>query len=206
VIEPELERYLARLERALGGLRRGERERALREARDHVLCAADDRASRGRGRSESVRAAIEAFGAVESIAASYARPARSRGELLRAGTVAIAAVAVALAIAPTGGRLGQILIPTSHAAVGECAGRWNAAPPATGYRLAFVSAPAPACEVVLHDARHARVFRLSARDGRWHAIVPTVLSGWPLARVPASLRAHPYAVEPDGRIGRRLQG
>jgi hypothetical protein len=145
VIEPELDRFLGRLERALGGLRRRERARALREARDHLLCAADDREARGGSRVESVRSAIEAFGAVESIAASYARPARSRVEMVSAGATAVVAIVLALAIAPPGGRLGQILLPTSHAAVSD-------------------PAPAPSCTVLLHDARGGLVLRLGAEQ------------------------------------------
>jgi hypothetical protein len=78
VIEPEVEQFLGRLERALHGLRRRERERALREAQDHVLCAADERESSGSERAASLRSAIAAFGAVESVAAGYARPDRQR--------------------------------------------------------------------------------------------------------------------------------
>jgi hypothetical protein len=140
VIDPELDRFLDRLERALGGLRRRERARALREARDHLLCAADEHEARGGGRDESVRSAIEAFGAVESIAAGYARPTRSRVEMV--GAVAVAVV-LALAIAPPGGRLGQIMLPTSHAAVSD-------------------PAPPPPCTVVFHDARGALVLDLGA--------------------------------------------
>ena len=142
MIEPDLERFLDRLDGALGGLRRRERARALREARDHLLCAADEREARGHGRVESLRSAIEAFGAVESIAASYARPARSRAEMVTAGAVAVVAVVLALAIAPPGGRLGQILLPTSHAAVHE-------------------PAPPPTCAVVLHDAGGALVLQFA---------------------------------------------
>ena len=115
MIEPPIEHFLDGLESALHGLRRRERARAMREARDHLLCAAADREARGAGPVEAVRSAIEAFGAVESIAASYARPSRSRAEMVTAGGLAVVAVVLALAIAPPGGRIGQILIPTSHA-------------------------------------------------------------------------------------------
>jgi hypothetical protein len=140
VIDPELDRFLDHLERALGGLRRRERARALREARDHLLCAADEREARGGGRDESVRSAIEAFGAVESIAAGYTRPARSRVEMVSAVAVV---VLLALAIAPPGGSLGQIMLPTSHAAVSD-------------------PAPPPSCTAVFHDARGALVLDLGA--------------------------------------------
>lgn len=171
MIEHEVEQFLGRFERALHGLRRRERERALREARDHVLCAADERERSGHARCESLRSAIEAFGAVDSVAADYARPSRSRTELVGAGALAIVAAVCALAFAPAGSGLGELLIPTSHAADTGCPGRWNAAPAATGYRLAWVSIAGPACEVVLHDAHGARVFRQNARTERWRAIV-----------------------------------
>jgi hypothetical protein len=206
VIEHELEQFLGRLERALRGLRRRERLRALREARDHVLCAADERERSGQARGESLRAAIDAFGAVESVATGYVRPARTRRELARAGTVAVVAAVCALAFAPTGSRLGQLVIPTSHAAAADsgCSGRWNDDPAGSGYRLAWVSTAGPACEVVLHDARSARVFRQDARAGRWHAIVRSGRSLWAVERLPAALRTQPYTVGTDGRIGRRI--
>jgi hypothetical protein len=203
VIEPEIEQFLGRLERSLGGLRRRERERALREARDHVLCGAAEQETLGRRRPEAVERAIEAFGAVESVAAGYARPLRSRTELLPA--LALVALLV-LAVAPTGGRIGQILIPTSHAAVSECTGRWNARPAATGFQLAWVSSPQPSCEVVLHGPTHARVFRQAAPGDAWRTIVPAGGSSWLVTSLPAALRTHAYAVGPGGRIGRRLAG
>jgi hypothetical protein len=204
VIEPEVDRYLADLADALRRLPRRERERALREARDHLLCAVDTGELAGRARSESVRSAIAAFGPVEAVAAAHVRPPRTRPALLRAGSLAVAAAVSALAFAPAGSRLGQILIPTSHAAGTACAGRWNEAPRPTPYRLAWVSSPTPACEVVLHDGRRARLFRQDARNGRWHAIVQAGRSTWPLTRVPAVVQAHPYTVEPNGRLGRRI--
>jgi hypothetical protein len=196
VIEPELEQFLTRLEGALHDLRRRERERVLREARDHVLCAADA--------GQPVPAAIEAFGAVEAIAAGYARPVRPRAERLGGALVAAVAVIALLAIAPPGGRFGSILISTSHAAESECAGRWNAEPATRGYGLAWVSTARPACEVVLHDATRARVFRQIDGSDRWHAIVLHGDPVWPLARVPGRVRDHAYVVGPDGLIGRRL--
>jgi hypothetical protein len=204
VIEPEVEQFLTRLERALRRLRRRERERALREARDHVLCAADERERSGQGRSESLRSAIAAFGAVDSVAAGYAHPRRPRGELAGAGAFAIVAAVCALAFAPTGSRLGQLLIPTSHAADTGCSGRWNADPARTGYPLAWVSTSGAACEVVLHDAHSARVFRQDARAGRWHAIVQAGSPLWAVDRLPARLRTQPSTVSADGRIGRQI--
>jgi hypothetical protein len=203
VIDGELELFLARLERALRPLGRRERGRALREARDHLLCAADEREALGCPRREAVTRAIEAFGAVESIAAGYARSVRSRAEL---GAIAVGAVVLALAFAPTGSRIGQFLIPTSHAADSQCAGRWNARAQVTGYPEAWVSAPRPGCEVVLHDAQRALVFRQEASDGRWRAIVPAHGASWPLASIAPGIRAHAYAVDADGLIGRRLGG
>jgi hypothetical protein len=158
VIDRELEQFLARLERELRQLGRRERGRALREARDHVLCAADEREALGCPRPEAVTRAIEAFGAVESIAAGYAHGVRSRAEI---GAIAVGAVVLALAFAPTGSRIGQFLIPTSHAAD-------------------------------------------SQSDGRWRAIVPARGSSWPLARIARGMRAHAYAVDANGLIGRRL--
>jgi hypothetical protein len=201
VIDGELELFLARLERALRPLGRRERGRALREARDHLLCAADEREALGCPRPEAVTRAIEAFGAVESIAAGYARSVRSRAEL---GAIAVGAVVLALAFAPTGSRIGQFLIPTSHAADSQCAGRWNAQAHVTGFPQAWVSTPQPGCEVVLHDAQRALVFRQDASDGRWRAIVPARGSSWPLARIARGMRAHAYAVDANGLIGRRL--
>jgi hypothetical protein len=201
MIEPEVERFLVSLERSLRGLRRRERERALREARDHVLCGAAEHESLGRRRSEALSSAIEAFGAVESVAAGYARPLRSRTELWP--VVAVVGLLL-LAVAPTGGRIGQILIPTSHAAVSECTARWNARPAAAGYPLAWVSSPRPSCEVVLHGETHARVLRQAAPGGRWRTIAPAGRVSWLVTSLPAELRAHAYAVEPGGRIGRRL--
>jgi hypothetical protein len=203
VIEPDVEQFLARLDRSLRGLRRRERERALREARDHVLCGATEQESLGLRRPEAVRSAIEAFGAVESVAAGYARPLRSRTELWPA--VAVVALLV-LAIAPTGGRIGQILIPTSHAAVSECAARWNARPAAAGFPLAWVSSPRPSCEVVLHGTTHALVLRQAEPGSRWRTIVPAGRASWLVTSLPAELRAHAYAVDSGGRIGRRLAG
>ena len=136
MIEPRIEHFLDGLEAALQGLRRRERARAVREARDHLLCAAAVARPGERGASRPCGPTIEAFGAVESIAASYARPARSRAEMVTASALAVVAVVLALAIAPPGGRLGQILIPTSHAAV---------------------PTPAPPCTVVLHAADGALV-------------------------------------------------
>lgn len=196
MIERELEQFLGRLEQALSTVGRRERQRALREARDHVLCAVAE--------GRSARSAIEAFGAVESIAAGYARPSRSGGGLARAGALATVAVACAFAFAPTGSRLGEILIPTSHAADMQCAGRWNADPVATGFRLAWVSSPGPSCEVVLHGARLARVFRQDTLAGRWRAIVASDGASWRISRLSSSAREHAYAVGSDGRIGRRL--
>jgi hypothetical protein len=108
----ELDRFLASLDASLQRLPRRERRRALREARDHVLCAADERRAGGESPQDALQHAIHAFGATETIAAGYARPTRSRREL---GVVAIGAAVLALAFAPTGSALGQILIPTSHA-------------------------------------------------------------------------------------------
>jgi hypothetical protein len=108
----ELDRFLTSLETSLQRLPRRERRRALREARDHVLCAADERRATGEPPQDALRHAIDAFGATDTIAAGYARPTRSRREL---GVVAIGAAVLALAFAPTGSALGQILIPTSHA-------------------------------------------------------------------------------------------
>ena len=197
MIEPELEQFLARLEGALHDLRRRERERVLREARDHVLCAA-------RRGPAGPAAAIEAFGAVDAIAAGYGRPVRARTERLGGLLVAAVAVIALLAIAPPGGRFGSILISTSHAAESECAGRWNAQPAAHGYGLAWVSTARPACEVVLHDATRARVFRQVDGSDRWHPIVLHGQRVWPLARVPWRVRDHAYTVGPDGLIGRRI--
>jgi len=203
VIDRELEQFLARLERALHALGRRERGRALREARDHLVCAADERQALGCPRPEAVKRAIEAFGAVEAIAAGYARGVRPRAEL---GAMVVGAIVLALAFAPTGSRIGQLLIPTSHAADSQCAGRGNARAHVTGYREAWVSAPRPGCEIVLHDARRALVFRQATSDGRWRAILPARGSSWPLARIAPAMRAHAHAVDADGQIGRRLGG
>jgi hypothetical protein len=154
VIEPQIERFLGGLESALHGLRRRERARAMREARDHLLCAASDREARGAEPAVAARSAIEAFGAVESIAASYARPARSRSEMVTAGGLAVVAVVLALVIAPPGGRLGQILIPTSHAAV---------------------PAPAPACTVVLHDTDGALVTMPGQRERNKYCAIHSMM-------------------------------
>jgi hypothetical protein len=197
VIDHELEQFLARLERALRSLGRRERGRALSEARDHVLCAADEREARGCARPEALRRSIEAFGAVESIAAGYSRNGRSRAEI---AAMAVGAVVLALLFAPTGSRIGQILIPTSHAAESQCAGRWNAQPRPAAFRSAWVSTSPPGCEVVLHDARRALIFREDARSGRWRAIVPAAGSSWPLARIAPSLRTHAYTVSASGLI------
>ena len=169
-----------------------------------TCCAApQSRRRSGDGAPRRCELAIEAFGAVESVAAGYSRPLRSRTELLP--VLAFVALLV-LAVAPTGGRIGQILIPTSHAAVSECTGRWNARPPATGFRLAWVSSPRPSCEVVLHGATHARVYRQASPGDSWRTIVPASASSWLVTSLPAALRSHPYVVEPGGHIGRRLPG
>lgn len=154
MIDPQVEHFLDRLESALHGLRRRERARALREARDHLLCAPADREARGASHAEAVRSAIDAFGAAESIAASYARPARSRAEMVTAGGLAVVAVVLALAIAPPGGRLGQILIPTSHAAV---------------------PAPAPTCTIVLHDADGALVTLTGQRERNTYCAIHSMM-------------------------------
>ena len=204
MIEPELERYLARLAHALDRLPRRERERALREARDHLLCAAEAAEAGGRAHHEALGTAIAAFGPAETVAAGYSRPPRARPTLLRAASLAAVAALGALAFAPTGSRLGQIVMPTSHASDTACAGRWNQQPTRTGYRLARVSSPQPACEVILHDARTARVFLQDAPDGHWRAIVRAGESSWPLVRVPVLAQSHAFRVDPDGRLGRRI--
>jgi hypothetical protein len=110
VSEAELERFSDGFERALRRVGRRERRRAMREARDHVLCAAADRQSQGATREDALRHAIVAFGPVDEIAASYRVP-RSRASIATAtGLVLAAAAFAALTVAPTS------IISTSHAA------------------------------------------------------------------------------------------
>jgi hypothetical protein len=110
VIESELERFTDGFERALRGVGRRERRRAIREARDHVLCAAEDQQSQGASRADALQHAIVAFGAVDQIAASYRAP-RSRARMATATGLVLAAAAFAtLTVAPTS------IISTSHAA------------------------------------------------------------------------------------------
>jgi hypothetical protein len=191
VIEPELERFLARFEEALRRSRRRDRRRAIREAHDHLLCAAAERQSGGSGRAEAVRDAIASFGSVDAIAAGYRAP-RSRTNLATATGLALTAVLAALTIAPTS------IIPTSHAAESNCPARWNSHPVTSVYRSAWVSASGSGCDVVLHDARRARVFHQASRDGGWQ------LTARPVAGLSADLRMRDYVVGGDGRIERRI--
>lgn len=110
MIDSDLERFSDAFEHALRGVGRRERRRAIREARDHVLCAAADRESQGASRAEALRHAIAAFGAVDQIAASYRAP-RARARMATATGLLLAAAAfAALTVAPTS------IISTSHAA------------------------------------------------------------------------------------------
>jgi hypothetical protein len=110
VIESELERFSDAFERALRGVGRRERRRAIREARDHVLCAAADREAQGASRIDAMQHAIVAFGPLDQIAASYRAP-RSRARLAVATGLVLAAAAFAtLTVAPTS------IISSSHAA------------------------------------------------------------------------------------------
>lgn len=199
-----IEGFLAELELALASLSRRERRRAVREARDHLLCAAAERQADGRSRSEAVRGAIDAFGAVAAIAASYRRPRRSGGAIATASGLVGVVVLAALTILPTGGGLGQVFISTSHAAESGCAGRWNAEPPSSLYRRAWVSSPGSRCDVVLHDAARAVVFQQDARGGTWYTIHPPGQASWSLGALPRRYRALEYSVVGAGRIDARL--
>jgi hypothetical protein len=197
----ELDAFLADLERALRPLHRGERRRALREARDHVLCAAAEGESAGQPAPDALRAAIACFGEVDTIAASYIGSGGTRSGLSAAsGALVGAVVLAALTILPIGGGLGQLLISTSNAAERGCSGRWNTHPPSALYPLAWVSRPGVACEVVLHDATHAVVFRQDTRGGGWYVVHPSGRTAWSVAHLPARYRARDYTVVDDGQI------
>ncbi len=196
----ELELYLAELERALRPLRRGERRRALREARDHVLCAAAEREANGLERIAAVRSAIASFGAADTIAASYLTHGGERRSL--SGALVGAVVLAALTMLPVGGGLGQLFVSTSSAAVRSCTGRWNTRPPSALYPRAFVSSPGAACDVVLHDASHAVVFRQDTHTSGWYVLRPQGKAAWTVATLPARFRAHDYTVVADGQITR----
>jgi hypothetical protein len=168
--EALLDGYLDELDRALRGLRRGERRRALREARDHVLCAAAERESEGHTRAEALQRSIASFGPADTIAAGYRTPGARNGATAASGVLVGALVLAALTILPVGGGLGQIFISTSNAADSGCTGRWNVRPPSALYPLAWVSSPSNACQVVLHDARHAIVYRQDARGAGWYVL------------------------------------
>jgi hypothetical protein len=196
VTEALLDGYLGELEQALHGLRRGERRRALREARDHVLCAAAERESEGHSRIEALQRAIASFGPVDTIAAGYRASGTRNGVTAASGVLVGALVLAALTILPVGGGLGQIFISTSNAADGGCMGRWNVRPPSALYPLASVSSPSNACEVVLHDARHAVVYRQDVRGAGWYVVHKAFTP-------PARFRE--YKVVDDGQIvGRAL--
>ena len=194
----ELEAYLGALEDALRPLRRSERRRALREARDHVLCAAAEAESEGLERPVALRAAIASFGAPETIAASYLGHGSERSGL--SGALVGAAVLAALTILPIGGGLGQLFVSTSNAAERGCAGRWNTRPPSALYPFAWVSSPGAACDVVLHDASHAVVFRQDTRASGWYVLRPQGRTAWTVDTLPARFRARNYTVVDDGQI------
>jgi hypothetical protein len=191
VTEALLDGYLDELDRALRGLRRGERRRALREARDHVLCAAAERESEGHARADALQRAITSFGPVETIAAGYRAPGARNGATAASGVLVGALVLAALTILPVGGGLGQIFISTSNAADSGCTGRWNSRPPSALYPRAFVSNPSNACEVVLHDARHAIIYRQDARGAGWYVVHKAFTR---------SARFREYKVVDDGQI------
>jgi hypothetical protein len=194
----ELDTYLAELERALRPLRRSERRRALREARDHVLCAAAERESDGLERTVAVRSAIASFGAADAIAASYLGPGNERSGL--SGALVGAIVLAALTMLPIGGGLGQLFVSTSNAAERGCPGRWNTHPPSALYPRAWVSSPGAACNVVLHDATHAIVFRQDTHTSGWYVLRPSGKTAWTVATLPARFRAPDYTVVDDGQI------
>jgi hypothetical protein len=194
----ELDAYLAELEGALRPLRRGERRRALREARDHVLCAAAERESDGLERAAAVRSAIASFGAADAIAASYLGPGSERSGL--SGALVGAVVLAALTMLPIGGGLGQLFVSTSNAAERGCPARWNTRPPSALYPRAWVSSPGAACDVVLHDATHAVVFRQDTRRSGWYVLRPSGKTAWTVATLPARFRAPEYTVVDDGQI------
>ncbi|MEO9175791.1 MAG: permease prefix domain 1-containing protein [Gaiellales bacterium] len=202
--ETLLDGFLDDLERALHDLRRGERRRALREARDHVLCAAAERESDGYTRAESLRGAIASFGSVDTIAAGYRAAGARNGVTAASGVLVGAVVLAALTILPVGGGLGQVFISTSNAADGGCTGRWNERPPSALYPLAWVSSPGPACAVVLHDARHAIVYRQDARGAGWYVVRPAGRQAFTVRNLPAHFRAHGYRVVDDGQIVGRV--
>jgi hypothetical protein len=196
----ELDAYLAELERALRPLRRSERRRALREARDHVLCAAAEGEAHGLERTSAVRSAIASFGAADTIAASYLGHGSERRSL--SGALVGAAVLAALTLLPVGGGLGQLFVSTSNAAVRSCTGRWNTRPPSALYPRAFVSSPGAACDVVLHDASHAVVFRQDTHTSGWYVLRPQGRPAWTVSTLPARFRARDYLVVGDGQITR----
>jgi hypothetical protein len=196
----ELDAYLAELERALRPLRRRERRRALREARDHLLCAAAEGEAEGLERTAAVRSAIASFGAADTIAASYLGHGSERSGL--SGALVGAVVLAALTMLPIGGGLGQLFVSTSNAAERGCAGRWNTGPPSALYPLAWVSSPGAACDVVLHDASHAVVFRQDTRTSGWYVLRPSGKPSWTVATLPVRFRARDYTVVGDGQITR----
>jgi hypothetical protein len=201
VIEPELDGYLDDLERALRGLRRSERRRALREARDHVLCAAAEGETKGCSRSDAMRGALESFGPVDVIAAGYRAAGGARsGVTAASGVIVGTAVLAALTILPVGGGLGQILVSSSNAADSGCTGRWNARPASALYPLAWVSSTGQACDVVLHDGRRAVAFQEDTRGAGWYVVQPAGRQSFSAASLPAHFRARDYRVADEGQI------
>jgi hypothetical protein len=149
-MEPDLERFVDRFERALRDVRRGERRRAIGEVRDHVLCAAADWQSQGLDRPAALERAISAFGPIDQIAAGYRVPP-SRVRLATAtGLVLAAAAFAALTFAPTS------IIPTSHAAGTTCAGRSTASPVALPSGSARTTTGGSRCASKLHAVPRAR--------------------------------------------------
>jgi hypothetical protein len=201
--EPLLDGYLDDLERALRGLRRGERRRALREARDHVLCATAEGESDGRSRTDALLLAIASFGPVDTIAAGYRSPGARSGMTAASGVLVGALVLAALTILPVGGGLGQILISTSNAADSGCTGRWNERPPSALYPLAWVSSPGNTCDVVLHDARHAVVYQQDARGAGWYVVHAAGRVAFSVRTLPRRFQVRGYRVGDDGQIAGR---
>lgn len=194
-----IDAFLVELEQALHRLGRRERRRAIREARDHVLCAAAEAEANGAAHADAIREAIESFGSVRAIAASYARTGPGRGGAAAASTVAVGVlVLAALTVLPTGNGLG--LISTSHAADNGCASRWNAGPPSARFAQAWISGHGAACDVVLHHAGRAVIFRQADAGAGWQPLGAAAGPLWKVASIPSPLRAHPYRVADDGQV------
>jgi hypothetical protein len=199
---------LRRLRRDLRRVGWRDRRRALAEARDHLLQAAEDARASGHDPGEAERIAVARFGEPGSVAGGY--PRRWRG-----AAVSLAAAASLLVLTPSldrMARLGSAIVPASDAMGGTCIQRWNARPrPEAGYDRAWVSptAGSAVCTVVPHRPGSALVFFGPVSAAHWQLIPQPGTRGrptWHIDALALRWRQRDFALSVDGRIGRQLSG